>query len=89
MNDAIELSIGERLFQSRAVSDIGFNKSVTRIAEVLADVGAFDIRFVEVVEIVDDRDLFDAGSQQSIDKMRADEARAASCENPFHQRLTL
>jgi hypothetical protein len=58
--------------------------AVSRIIEVLADVIVFNGWIVEVVEIVNDRDLCGIAREQTIDEVRPDKPRAACDEKPFH-----
>src|SRR5256885_11457388 len=51
---------------------------------MLLDVRLLDRRIVKVVKVIDDSDSPIAFGQQTIDEVRADEARAASDENAFH-----
>jgi hypothetical protein len=69
MNDAIEVCVGKRLVQCCAISNIDFGEFVTLIFEVTADVVAFDVGIVEVVEVIDDGDVFDVRCEQTIDEM--------------------
>src|SRR5918999_104783 len=84
MHYAIKLVVGENLVQRRAIADIDFCELVTRIFCMRADVVTLDCGIVEIVEVVDYRDLFDVVGQQSIHEMGSDESCAAGYENPFH-----
>src|SRR3954462_9852437 len=50
---------------------------------MVLDVGSFDIGLVEIVEVVDDGDLFGVAREQSIDKVRPDKAGAARYQKSF------
>ncbi len=81
VNYAIEACLFEYLFECGAIANVCFDECVTGIVEVFANVGALDFGFVEVVEVVNDRDLLDIASdiarEQTIHQMRTDETRAA------------
>jgi hypothetical protein len=55
--------------QRAVVANVRLDEFVTRIFAVLANVRAFDFGLVEIVEIVNDRDLIDVRAEESIDQM--------------------
>jgi len=84
MNDTIESVCAEDVFQCAVTANIYLGQCVSRIFNVFANVLAFDVWAVEVVEVVDDDDLIDVAREQSINEMRADESGASGHENIFH-----
>ncbi len=61
--------VGECFFECCAIANVDFDQLVTWIFEVVANVRAFDLGIVEVVEVVDNGDVFDVRSEQSIDEV--------------------
>jgi len=84
MNDAIEMVFFEDVVECGAIANVSLYEFVSRIFEVFANVLAFDVGVIEVVEIIDNDDLIDAGSQQSIDEMRADKSGTPGNQKIFH-----
>src|SRR6266496_2260653 len=77
VDDTIELGFAEYLLERTAVADVRLETPEVRIGKMRVNVLSLNRWFIEVIEIVDDRDPPLAFSHQMIDKMRADEACTA------------
>jgi hypothetical protein len=74
VDDDIEDLFGEQLLEHGILSDVGLNQTIAGIFEVIGDIGAFDLRIVEIVEIVDDDDPGRMLGQQAVYQMTAYES---------------
>src|ERR1700752_137656 len=87
VHDAVEVVLIEELVQCGAIANVEFDEFIAWVFEVFADVFAFNLWFVEVVEVVNNCNLIDISAQQPIDKMRSDKASATGYEKVFHRAL--
>ncbi len=84
MQDRVEWP-GELTGQALGIAEIRFNQPVARVRPMLADVPFLDVTVVEVVEVVEDRDVL-AVSEERIDDVAADEAGPAGDQNVHRAR---
>ena len=77
MDDTIEPGFVEYLVERIAIADVRLETPEVRIGKMRADVLSLNRWFIEAIEIVDDHNTPLAFSHEMIDKMRADETRAA------------
>jgi hypothetical protein len=80
VNDAIGLESGENRRHQIDVEDIASNQLESAACEGVREVSGLDGGIVELVEVVDPQDLMSRG-EQTVDEMRADEARGAGDED--------
>src|ERR1051325_4282465 len=77
VNDTIVTCLLESLAQSIEIANVGREHFEIRIRLMVGDVRSLDRRVVEVVKVVDDRNLPDAFGNETIDQVRTNETRAA------------
>lgn len=77
MNDRIEHFVGKKLFERFVIAQISFDQAIGRMFQVFFDVGAFNLRIVELIKIVQHHDSRSLQSQQPIHQMTSNKTGSA------------
>ena len=83
MDNAVELAAIEDVTKPFGVSYVELDELELVLPRRKLDIGAFYLGRVEIVEVVDDRDVPAAFVQEKVYQMRADESGPAGYQNIF------